>query len=118
MEFLKKYWFLILFFSSFVGTSAVAQYRLTKVEEVVKEKSESANISDSKIILLMREKDAEIKEAAEKYYAEAKKERDALEEEQKKQTEIRINQRHMKEDMGELKNTLKELLIEVRSIKK
>ena len=118
MKWLKEYWVMLVMGVSLISSTTAGQIQVAQNKADIVENSQAAFNSDAKIITLLQDRDNEIKKDAEKKFAEAKKEREALEVEQKKQTEIRINQKFIQEDLKEIKSSFKEMLIEIRSIKK
>jgi len=118
MEFIRKYWPMLVMLVGLISSTTAAQIQVEQNKQDIAENSKSAFASDAKIILLIQNENREIKKTAEAKYSEAKREFDKLKTEQQKQTEIRINQKYIQEDLKEIKSSFKELLIEIRSIKR
>jgi len=114
MKFIKDYWFLIVFFISFIGTSAVAQYRLTEIEGDVKLASKYTDKQDAQIILVARDANDKLKTQTEKDYLENKREIEKLKTEQKQQTVLRINQQYLIKSMDSMQESIKDLAKEIR----
>ncbi len=118
MIFIKTYWFLIVFFVSFIGTSAVAQYRLGHVENETDKTQAQIKEQSDKIIIIIKEENKKIQLINDKNYAENKLEINKLKAEQKNQTVLRINQQYIREDMKEIKTLVKELAKQIRRSRK
>ena len=115
MKFLKEYWAIILMAVSLISSTTAAQIQVAQNKIDISENDKAAMNSDAKIILLVQKEVETASAKAEKAHAETEKEIEKLKVEQQKQTEIRVNQKYMREDMKELKQGFKEILIELRS---
>lgn len=118
MEWLNKYWKIITSLVFLVLAAGALQAQVAVNQANISANKTEHNKSDAAIILLVQKETTELKLKTEKEATEAKKERDAIKLEQRKQTEIRINQKYMREDMQELKQGFKEILNELRESKK
>ena len=100
---------------SLISSTTAGQIQVAQNKADIIENKSAHDKSDASIVLLVQAEVKEAKESAKEAHAEVDKEIEKLKVEQQKQTEIRVNQKYMREDMKELKQGFKEILIELRS---
>ena len=115
MEFIKKYWSIILFLGGLISTTTAAQIQIATNKQDIADNKTQHNNATAKVIVQLTATDDAIKLQAEKDYLENKKEIEKIKAEQKQNTEIKINQNYLREDMQELKEGFKEILNELRA---